>query len=279
MSVDAQSQSTAIARAAYESCVRSAHTGAHARRTAARNAAFFLPRLEQGMRVLDVGCGPGSITLGLAAAVAPGEVVGVDVSAEVLEKARALAAERGCTNVRYERADLAALPFDAGAFDAAFAHAVLQHIGEVEQALRELHRVLRPGGLIGVADADYDGALYWPDDPLLPRSMEIVASMRQSQGDARIGKRLRALLADAGFAQVRASVTGNADGDAGSVLATGGFWSAYFAAEPFIDYAVALGVSRFEEMQAISRAWLAWSKHPGAFWGRMWCEAGGTKPT
>jgi len=276
--MSADDQALATLRAAYERWVRSAHTGAHGRRTAARNAAFFLPHLTPGMRLLDAGCGPGSITLGLADAVAPGEVVGLDASAEALERARRLAAERGCTNLRFEQGDLCALALDDAAFDAVFSHAVLQHLAEPLQALRELHRVLKPGGVIGVADADYDGALYWPDDPLLPRSMEIVASMRQSRGDARIGKKLRALLAEAGFVQARASVTGGADGDAKSASATGWFWSAYFAAEPFIDYAVALGLSQRDEMAAMSRAWQLWSAHPGAFWARMWCQAIATKP-
>jgi SAM-dependent methyltransferase len=268
----------AAARAAYERWVRSAHTGAHGRRTAARNAAFFLSHLKPGMRVLDAGCGPGSITLGLADAAAPGETVGIDLSGEILEAARNLAAERGATHVRFEQGDLYALPFEDGVFDAVFAHAVLQHVGEPVRALRELHRVLKAGGVIGVADADYDGALYWPDDPLLPRSMEIVASMRQGAGNARIGKQLRSLLVDAGFVQTRASVTGSADGDAGAAFATGAFWSAYFTAEPFIDYAVALGLSQRDEMAAISRAWRRWSQHTGAFLARMWCEAIGTKP-
>src|SRR3712207_2477179 len=88
-------------------------------RTAEREGAFFLPYLRPGMRVLDVGCGPGTITVGLAAAVAPGEVVGVDRASRALEQARALAAERGVANVRFETADLHALPFPDAAFDAA----------------------------------------------------------------------------------------------------------------------------------------------------------------
>ena len=71
------------------------------------------------MRLLDVGCGPGSITLGLAEAVAPGEVVGVDLQPAQVEQARALAAERGVANVRFEVASAYALPFPDAAFDAA----------------------------------------------------------------------------------------------------------------------------------------------------------------
>jgi ubiquinone/menaquinone biosynthesis C-methylase UbiE len=77
------------------------------------------------MALLDCGCGVGSITLGLAAAVAPGEVVGVDLQPAQLERARALAAERGATNVRFEAADVYALPFSDASFDAVFAHTLL----------------------------------------------------------------------------------------------------------------------------------------------------------
>jgi len=75
---------------------------AMAKRTASQAAVFLLPHLRTGMHVLDAGCGPGSITLGLAAAVAPRGVVGIDVQPSQVEQARALAAQRGVTNVRFE---------------------------------------------------------------------------------------------------------------------------------------------------------------------------------
>src|SRR5262245_46892065 len=74
----------------------------HGQRTAEEAAAFFMAELEPGMRVLDVGCGPGSITRGLAERVAPGAVVGIDLSRETLEAARADAAARGLANLTYE---------------------------------------------------------------------------------------------------------------------------------------------------------------------------------
>ena len=99
-------------------------------RTAFNSADFFLPHLRPGMNVLDCGCGSGTITIGLAEAVSPGEVVGVDHEPVQVEQARALAAERGVDGVRFETADLFALPFADGTFDAAFAHAVLMHVGD-----------------------------------------------------------------------------------------------------------------------------------------------------
>src|SRR5262245_42321776 len=127
----------------------------HAQRTADEAAAFVLPELRVGMRVLDVGCGPGSITRGLAERVAPGDVVGVDLSKDTLEGARRDAAERGLDNLRYEEASVYALPFADASFDVAFAHQVLQHLSEREAAVGEMLRVLRPGGLLAIRDIDW----------------------------------------------------------------------------------------------------------------------------
>lgn len=248
------------------------HGGAHARRTAQRNAAFFLPHLTPGMRLLDVGCGPGSITVGLADAVAPGEAVGVDANPAAIAAAR----ERADGRVRFDVADALSLPFEDASFDAVFMHAVLQHVATPLEALREAHRVLRPGGVIGLADADYDGTIIAPDDPLLHRSFEIQASLRPLRGgDVRIGKRLRELLHDAGFGRTVASVVAAADGTAEAARRTGEREAQYYAAPEFVDYAVASGVTTHEELRAVSDAWHTWSQHPAAFWARFWCQAVG----
>jgi ubiquinone/menaquinone biosynthesis C-methylase UbiE len=83
----------------------------YATRTADRQAAFVLPHLRPGMDLLDVGCGPGTITLGLAQAVAPGHVTGIDHDSVHVEAATALAAERGVNNVTFQTGDALSLPF------------------------------------------------------------------------------------------------------------------------------------------------------------------------
>src|SRR6476620_12645323 len=80
----------------HESVVR-----AHASRTAENSAAFVIPHLKPGATVLDVGCGPGSITCDFAELVAPGEVTGLDRSPDIIAQAAALAAERGVTNAEF----------------------------------------------------------------------------------------------------------------------------------------------------------------------------------
>ena len=120
-------------------------------RTAANEGAFFLPFLRPGMRVLDVGCGPGSITLGLAEKIAPGEIVGIDFQESQIAQAKALAASRGVENARFEIGDVYHLPFPDASFDAAFAHIVLMHIREPLRALKEKRRVLSQAALPGFA--------------------------------------------------------------------------------------------------------------------------------
>src|SRR5688500_15667749 len=100
-----------------------------AQRTAEASAAFLLPYLKPGMRLIDCGCGPGNITVDLGKLVARGEVVGVDLSERDLATGRALVEQRGVRNVRFERADLYGLPFAEGTFEVAFAHSVLEHLG------------------------------------------------------------------------------------------------------------------------------------------------------
>jgi len=102
----------------------------HGERTADREAAFFLPHIKPGMRLLDFGCGNGAITVGLAETIAPGEVVGIDVESSQVERAITLAKDRGVKNVRFEVGSVYELPFPPASFDAAFAHAVLQHLND-----------------------------------------------------------------------------------------------------------------------------------------------------
>jgi SAM-dependent methyltransferase len=253
------------------------HRPAHARRTAEKHAAFFLPHLTPSMRLLDAGCGPGSITIGLANAIGPGEAVGVDVDIDVMEPARALARERGCANVTFARHSVYDLPYDDGEFDAAFMFAVLQHLEDPHAALVELRRVLRPGGVIGVTDADWDGVLLYPPEPLIDRGTEILGELRArgGGGDPRVGKRLRALLHDAGFVRIAASAAAGAEGDAAVVRFNSEWQARYFEAPAVIDRCLELGLASRADMAAIAAAWRAWGASPGAFRATFFCQAVG----
>jgi len=243
-----------------------------AKRLASQAAAFRLPHLRAGMRVLDVGCGPGSITLGLAAAVAPGEVVGIDVQPSQVEKARALATQRGVTNVRFEASNVYELPFPDGSFDVAFANTVLQHLREPVRALAELRRVLRPGGIVGVRDRDSGGNLIAPETPLLQQWFRLLDRVRQHNGvNFYIGRHHRRLLLDAGFVRAEASASIQSEG---SLEATRQFAVSLKAripgnartalAERWIDQAT---------VDAIAAEIDAWAERPDAFHAELYCHA------
>lgn len=135
----------------------------HSARTAENSARHLLPSLRDGLDVIDVGCGPGSISVGLARAVAPrGTLVAVDVAEDVLPMARAAARDAGVTNATFEVASVYDLPHPDDRFDVAHAHQVLQHLSDPVAALRELRRVVKPGGLIAIRDADYASMLSHP---------------------------------------------------------------------------------------------------------------------
>jgi ubiquinone/menaquinone biosynthesis C-methylase UbiE len=119
------------------------------------------------MRLLDCGCGPGSITVDLAHAVAPGEAIGIDLREDALAQGRALARAREIANVTFETASVYQLPYADSSFDAAFACAVLQHLATTLAALKEMRRVLKPKGVIGIVDGSSTITFRYPNNSLL----------------------------------------------------------------------------------------------------------------
>src|SRR5262245_35558625 len=176
----------------YSQQANPAFEAALAARTASKDAAFLMPHLRSGMQLLDVGCGPGSITLGLAGVVGPGVVVGIDVDPTQVEQARARSLERGVTNVRFEVADLYRMAFPDGSFDAAFARTVIMGLREPVRALVELRRVLRPDGMAGLRDPDLGTEIIAPTTPLLDQRRTLLLRVREHNGgDPFAGRRLR----------------------------------------------------------------------------------------
>lgn len=248
----------------YAGFLRERHRPAHGRRTAQSHARFFLRLLQPGDRVLDVGCGPGSITVGLGEAVGTGgTVVGVDL-------------DPGPAAVPLARADAFDLPFPDGSFDAVFSCAMLQHLGDPLGALREARRVCRPGAVVGIADADSGGVIVEPPDPWIDRAHEIADRMRDGTS-IHVGRHLRGLLHRAGFVDVTAQSRG---GGAGGPLIAGYVAQqiGLFGSEALADVAVERGIATRDELTEIVAAFGRWGADPGATLAVHWFEATARAP-
>ncbi|MGY0230304.1 methyltransferase domain-containing protein [Longispora urticae] len=239
-----------------------------ARRTADSHAAFFLPHLRPGMALLDLGCGPGSITVWLAAAVAPGPTTGVDRDPGLPD---------GDHDITLVPADVHDLPFPDASFDAIFASALLQHVPDPLAVLREARRVARPGAVIGLVDADWDGELLHPTSPVLQRSYELMREMRAGTSPF-VGKQLRSLLTEAGFERCEGYARATHHGTPDEVRGIGEFTASLFGYPASALRMVTEGSATREEMAEIQEAWRAWGEEPGAFLARFWCEAVGWAP-
>lgn len=249
----------------------------HSSRTADKQADWFLPYLQPGMSLLDCGCATGSITVGLAKAIEPGQVIGIDISALEIERAQARAAKATISNIQFEVGNIYHLDFPDNSFDALFSHNVLEHIGEPGRALREMYRVLKPGGIIGIRDTDAGGVLLSPTDELLDRSLAIYyADWEGVNGHPRLGRHLGGLLLEAGFSSVKASasyeVYNNLEGR--QFIAQLGH---RFVETDYMARVVIRGLASADELAAMQEAWQVWTELPNGFCAVSHGEAVGWK--
>lgn len=234
---------------------------AHAARTAENSCGYLLPHLSPGVSLLDVGCGPGTITADLAARVAPGRVRGVELVAGPLEGARAAAAGRGVA-VEFAVDDAYALSDADDTWDVVHAHQVLQHVSGPVAVLREMGRVARHGGLVAARDADYAGFAWWPRDPRLDRWLELyraVAHGNDAEPDA--GRRLLGWAHAAGFTDVTSSASVWCHATPDERAAWGGMWADRIHTGVG-RMAVERGLAEPSELDGISTAWREWAAHP-----------------
>jgi len=194
------------------------------------NAEFLLGHLKPGMRVLDIGCGPGTITVGLAEAVAPGEVTGIDIEPSQVEMGRVRAAELGLENCRFEAASVYALPFPDASFDVVFGHTILMQFADLTPVLAEVRRVLKPGGLAAFREIDLGANLYHSDESAMKFLFDIMRrAFRHNDANADIGRTLPGWLARTGFsirvAQVNAMSTPTPEAKANMYRAMARLWT------------------------------------------------------
>jgi SAM-dependent methyltransferase len=236
----------------------------HRWRTAENSAAYLLARLPADAHVLDVGCGPGTITVDLAARVPDGQVIGIDAAQEILAMARQEADRRDQRNVRFQTGDVYRLAFDDGTFDVVHAHQVLQHLSDPVGALAEMRRVCRTGGLIAARDGDYGGMFWFPGDPELTEWLGLYQTVaRALGGEPDAGRRMRSWARAAGFAEVQASASAWCYTGPGDRTWWGESWAERLTDSPFGARAVEHGLATREDLQRLARAWRRWAAMTG----------------
>ena len=238
----------------HESVVR-----AHASRTAANSAAFVIPHLTAGASVLDVGCGPGSITCDFAELVAPAKVVGLDRSAEIVAQAATLAAERGVENVEFVTGNIYDLDFEDETFDLVHAHQVLQHLTDPVAALREMRRVAKPGGIVAVRDADFHGMSWYPEIRELDDWMDLYQKIARRNGaEPDAGRRLVSWAQEAGFTDVSPSSSNWLYATAQQRRWQSRVWSERVLHSAFAEQALEYGLANEADLARIAAGWHRW---------------------
>jgi len=245
----------------------------HRSRTAANSAAYLLPHLNSGQRLLDVGAGPGTITADLV------ELVGEVVALEVSEVAAALT-RSGAPHVDVRVGDVHALPFADGEFDVVHAHQVLQHVADPVQALREMARVVRRNGLVAARDSDYATFAWWPRMPELDRWLELYSAAARANGaEPAAGRRLLAWAHAAGLSDVTATSSTWCYSTPETREWWGGMWADRIVGSALAEQLVGEGRASAGELTAISDAWRRWATHPDGWFsvhhGEVLCHIAG----
>ncbi|MGN8025366.1 class I SAM-dependent methyltransferase [Microbacterium sp. 22242] len=249
----------------------------HRWRTAENSAAYLLPHLRPTDRLLDVGAGPGTITADLASRVA--EVVATEIGDEELSLARATAAERGAGNIVFRVADVHALDFPDASFDVTHAHQVLQHVADPVQALRELARVTKPGGIVAVRDSDYGGFQWWPELPALDDWLALYrTAARANGGEPDAGRRLLSWAHAAGLTDVVATSSTWCYATAEDRAWWGGMWADRILDSAIAPQLVDSGAATRADLEEISDGWREWAAHEDGWLsilhGEILCRVG-----
>jgi SAM-dependent methyltransferase len=225
------------------------------------NGAFILPYLKSGMRVLDCGCGPGTITRDIARQVDPGMAIGLDFNVDQVAVATRAALSENVANAEFRHGSAYALPFEDRSFDVVFSHALLEHLKEPVRAAAEFRRVLKPGGVLGVCTPDWGGFLLAPPSETLLLAFEAYKQLQnRNGGDVYCGHKLGMYVEAAGFENV--------------VMR-----SRYENYDPLTVIGDFLAVNHDEAGDAKNAAtWREWARRPGGMFAQAWVSCVARNP-
>lgn len=240
----------------------------HSWRTAANSAAYLLDSLKPDMSILDVGCGPGTITADLAKLVPQGKVIGLEYAPDVLDQARSHAEEGGVKNIEFAVGDVHALKYPDATFDVVHAHQVLQHIHDPVQALREMRRVTKPGGIVAARDSDYSMFTWFPEVEGMDYWQKTYLQVaRANGGEPNAGRRIHAWAREAGFSRsdIKASSSVWCYSTPDEVAWWSNLWAERTLKSNFAKTATGRGLASQEDLDRIARIWQEWGAKEDAW--------------
>jgi len=238
----------------------------HRWRTAENSAAYLLPLLKPGDKLLDVGVGPGTITVALAERLAEGFVVGIDAAPAAVAATQSLAAERGVSNLSVSVGDVYQMPFPDASFDVVHAHQLLQHLSDPIGALREMRRVCMPDGVVAARDGDYASFAWYPPSSALTRWLELYHEVARSNGgEPDAGRRLLSWSQAAGFRDVEASASVWCFATPPDLAWWSETWADRLRQSDFGRLAMTRGLSTSAELAQLAEGWLDWGRSPNAW--------------
>ncbi|REJ04912.1 class I SAM-dependent methyltransferase [Microbacterium bovistercoris] len=255
----------------HESVLRS-----HSSRTIANSAAYLANHLTADATLLDVGAGPGTITVEFAERVA--QVTATEIDEGALALSQKLAAERGIRNIDFSVEDVHTLSFADDSFDVVHAHQVLQHVADPVQALREMRRVAKPGGIVAARDSDYAGFIWFPLLPELDEWLRLYqVAARANGGEPDAGRRLLSWARAAGFTEVTATASTWCYAEPEQRAWWGGMWADRILESALTRQLLTDGFATQDELQRISDAWRAWAASDDGWYliphGEILCRA------
>lgn len=249
------------------------------RRSLQTHAKHLIPYLKPGMRALDFGCGPGTLSVGLAKAVEPGEMHGIDMEASQIELARAAATAGGHSNATFHVGNATELPFEDGYFDIAHCHTVLMHIPDTEAVLAEVKRVLKPGGIIASRELIGGASFLEPNREEFDAAWSIFLRLLSANGGhPDMGKELKSAFIEAGFTEIRGTASFDFFSSPDDVAFLHSFIGGWFFMPEVVAAAIQYGLATQQIFDEVRVALDEWSEEAGAVGGLAFGECVASKP-
>jgi ubiquinone/menaquinone biosynthesis C-methylase UbiE len=234
---------------------------------------FLLPYLKRGMKVLDCGCGPGTISVGIAEKIYPGELVGIDIYRKHIKLAQQTAKQAGLKNTKFVFGSVFALPFVKNSFDLVFAQALLAHFKNPIMVLKEMLRVLKPGGIIALREPYYDKFILYPRSAIINEAFTKRWSVADKTGDYCLGLKLHTLLRQLNLKQIKhqfacenKNVAVHCKNLAHEVMEY-----------PYFKQLLSEKKISLARLKLYKKAWLEFAHNPDACYAVVWGETAGIK--